>query len=52
MTPAAPVAVSSVPLMDPKRVYAQWGPAAEQDLVRILREHAFVKGPEGKALEV
>src|SRR5688572_30019985 len=40
-----------VPLMDPKRVYAQWGPEAEQALVRILREHAYVKGPEVKGLE-
>jgi len=52
MTPAAPAAVIPVPLMDPKRVYAQWGPEAEQALVRILREHSFVKGPEVKALEV
>jgi dTDP-4-amino-4,6-dideoxygalactose transaminase len=37
--------------MDPKRVYAQWGPAAEEALVRILREHSFVKGPEVKGLE-
>jgi dTDP-4-amino-4,6-dideoxygalactose transaminase len=37
--------------MDPKRVYAQWGPSAEEALVRILREHAFVKGPEVKGLE-
>ena len=44
-------AVVAVPLMDPKRVYAEWGPGAEEALVRILREHAFVKGPEVKALE-
>ena len=47
----AQTAVSSVPLMDPKRVYAQWGPSAEEALVRILREHSFVKGPEVKGLE-
>lgn len=47
--PAPPLA--PVPLMDPKRVYAEWGPAAEEALVRILREHSFVKGPEIKALE-
>jgi dTDP-4-amino-4,6-dideoxygalactose transaminase len=41
----------TVPLMDPKRTYAQWGPDAEQAVVRILRDHAFVKGPEVKALE-
>ena len=51
MTAAAPAALVSVPLMDPKRVYAQWGPAAEEALVRILREHSFVKGPEVKGLE-
>jgi dTDP-4-amino-4,6-dideoxygalactose transaminase len=51
-TPAAPTTVATpVPLMDPKRVYAQWGPAAEEALVRILREHSFVKGPEVKGLE-
>jgi dTDP-4-amino-4,6-dideoxygalactose transaminase len=41
----------TVPLMDPKRTYAQWGPDAEQAVVRILRDHAYVKGPEVKALE-
>lgn len=48
---AAPASPTSVPLMDPKRVYAQWGPSAEDALVRILREHAYVKGPEVKGLE-
>src|SRR5436853_6186784 len=43
--------VTSVPLMDPKRVYDRWGPEAEQAVVRILREHSFVKGPEIEALE-
>lgn len=47
----APTTLVPVPLMDPKRVYAQWGPGAEEALVRILREHSFVKGPEVKALE-
>jgi dTDP-4-amino-4,6-dideoxygalactose transaminase len=37
--------------MDPKRTYAEWGPEAEQALVRILREHSFVKGPEVRGLE-
>jgi dTDP-4-amino-4,6-dideoxygalactose transaminase len=46
-----PVAVEPVPLMDPKRVYADWGPGAEEALVRILRDHAYVKGPEVKGLE-
>ncbi len=50
-TPPASAAVVPVPLMDPKRVYGEWGPAAEEALVRILREHSFVKGPEVKALE-
>ena len=50
--PAPPTgAAAPVPLMDPKRVYAQWGPAAEEAVVRILREHTYVKGPEIKALE-
>jgi len=48
---AAPASPTAVPLMDPKRVYAQWGPSAEEALVRILREHSYVKGPEVKALE-
>ncbi len=48
---AAPASPAAVPLMDPKRVYAQWGPSAEEALVRILREHSYVKGPEVKALE-
>ncbi len=52
--PASAAPASSpapVPLMDPKRVYPEWGPAAEEALVRILREHSFVKGPEVKGLE-
>jgi dTDP-4-amino-4,6-dideoxygalactose transaminase len=49
--PDAATAVVPVPLMDPKRVYAQWGPAAEEAVVRILREHAYVKGAEVAALE-
>jgi dTDP-4-amino-4,6-dideoxygalactose transaminase len=49
--PATATAALPVPLMDPKRVYAQWGPAAEEAIVRILREHAFVKGPEVAGLE-
>lgn len=40
----ASAAVTSVPLMDPKRVYADWGSTAEARLVEILRSHAFVKG--------
>lgn len=48
---AAPAPAGSVPLMDPKRVYPSWGPEAELALVRILREHSFVKGPEIDALE-
>jgi dTDP-4-amino-4,6-dideoxygalactose transaminase len=49
--PEAVVAATPVPLMDPKRVYPQWGPAAEEAVVRILREHAYVKGPEVAGLE-
>lgn len=48
---ASPAAPTAVPLMDPKRVYDAWGPAAEQAVVRILREHAYVKGPEIDGLE-
>lgn len=48
---ASTAAPTAVPLMDPKRVYEQWGPAAEQAVVRILREHSYVKGPEIDALE-
>src|SRR5262245_14969970 len=44
-------AATPVPLMDPKRVYDAWGPEAEKAVVRILREHSFVKGPEIDALE-
>jgi dTDP-4-amino-4,6-dideoxygalactose transaminase len=47
----AATATAPVPLMDPKRVYAQWGPAAEEALVRILRDHAYVKGPEVAGFE-
>src|SRR5262245_18936272 len=47
----ATVKATAVPLMDPKRVYDRWGPEAEQAVVRILREHSFVKGPEIDALE-
>lgn len=48
---ASPAPAGTVPLMDPKRVYAAWGPDAEAALVRILRDHAFVKGPEVDGLE-
>src|SRR5262245_46778806 len=48
---SASTAAPPVPLMDPKRVYSQWGPAAEEAVVRILREHSYVKGPEVKGLE-
>lgn len=44
-------ALPSVPLMDPKRVYAQWGPAAEEALLAVLRSHVFVKGPHVAAFE-
>src|SRR5438067_1801625 len=50
-TKTSATAAAPVPLMDPKRVYAEWGPAAEEALVRILREHSYVKGPEVKGLE-
>jgi dTDP-4-amino-4,6-dideoxygalactose transaminase len=44
-------ALGAVPLMDPRRVYDDWGPEAEQVLVRILRDHTYVKGPEVHAFE-
>lgn len=37
--------------MDPKRVYAEWGPQAEQALLGILRGGVFVKGPHVAAFE-
>lgn len=37
--------------MDPKRVYAQWGPAAEEAVLGVLRSHVFVKGPHVAAFE-
>ena len=48
---AAPVRFTPVPLMDPKRVYPQWGPAAEESVLRILRSHAYVKGEHVSGLE-
>ncbi len=60
--PAQPVAGSArearpsggpapIPLMDPRRVYAQWGAAAEQAVLAVLRSHVFVKGPHVAAFE-
>lgn len=40
-----------VPLMDPRRVYGEWGPAAEKAILAILRSHTYVKGPHVAALE-
>jgi dTDP-3-amino-3,4,6-trideoxy-alpha-D-glucose transaminase len=37
--------------MDPRRVYPEWGPRAEEAVLRILRDHAYVKGPEVAAFE-
>ncbi len=50
---AAPQApdLAPVPLMDPKRVYPAWGPAAEQAVVEVLRSHHYVKGPQVAAFE-
>ncbi len=50
---AAPAAVAQapVPLMDPKRVYDSWGPAAEGHVLEILRSHQYVKGPHVAGLE-
>jgi len=43
--------VRAVPLMDPRRVYEEWGPGAERDVLRILRSHKYVKGKHVKAFE-
>ena len=40
-----------VPLMDPRRTYAAWGPEAEQRVQDVLRQHAFVAGRHVAALE-
>jgi dTDP-4-amino-4,6-dideoxygalactose transaminase len=37
--------------MDPKRVYGEWGPQAEQALLAILRAGVYVKGPHVAAFE-
>jgi dTDP-4-amino-4,6-dideoxygalactose transaminase len=37
--------------MDPKRVYADWGPEAERTVVEILRSGVYVKGPHVTAFE-
>ena len=42
---------AAVPLMDPKRVYAEWGPGAEAAVLEVLRGHTYVKGPEVAAFE-
>ena len=47
----APAGAPSVPLMDPRRVYAEWGPQAEEAVLRILRDHTYVKGPQVAQLE-
>ncbi len=44
-------ATMEVPLMDPRRVYDEWGPRAEDAVVRILRDHTYVKGPEVRGFE-
>lgn len=44
-------ALRPVPLMDPKRVYGEWAPAAEATLVDILRSGVYVKGPHVAGLE-
>jgi len=37
--------------MDPRRVYASWGPEAERLVVEILRGHGYVRGPHVAGLE-
>jgi len=48
---SAPTAALGVPLMDPRRIYEQWGPQAEASIVEILRGHAYVKGRHVAGLE-
>jgi dTDP-4-amino-4,6-dideoxygalactose transaminase len=43
--------ITRVPLMDPTRVYAEWGQAAEADVLAILRSHQYVKGRHVAGLE-
>jgi len=43
--------ITSVPLMDPSRVYPAWGPDAERLAVEVLRSHHYVKGPRVAAFE-
>lgn len=50
-TPSGPAGPRPVPLMDPKRVYGEWAPAAEATLVDILRSGVYVKGPHVAGLE-
>jgi dTDP-4-amino-4,6-dideoxygalactose transaminase len=40
-----------IPLMDPRRVYAEWGPQAERKMIDILRSHTYVKGPSVSGFE-
>ena len=40
-----------IPLMDPRRVYADWGPQAERRMTEILRSHTYVKGPHVSGFE-
>lgn len=56
LPPAPPVSsagtgLKPVPLMDPKRVYGEWGPEAEASLLAILRSGVFVKGPHVAGFE-
>lgn len=49
--PADAAQAAPVPLMEPRRVYEQWGPQAEKAVVGILRGHGYVRGPEVAGLE-
>lgn len=40
-----------IPLMDPRRVYSEWGPQAERKMTEILRRHTYVKGPSVRGFE-
>ncbi len=44
-------ATGPVPLMDPSRVYASWGPEAETEVVQILRSQRYVRGIHVERLE-
>ena len=49
--PAGDRKAEPIPLMDPRRIYAEWGPQAERKLTDILRSHTYVKGANVQRFE-